>query len=145
MPINIGSFPPDDEKVRLTARTVGDAPLALHFDQPRARAPKLEGTVASGYKFRPVCTSAEAISNRLHHRVCSRSSPIFRQEPFDDPTGIVLAGIVLDRAVNSVRHRPGFAVTTRGSVAIELKHRCVADCPSAPCVPKHLAGFFHAL
>jgi hypothetical protein len=66
--------------------------------------------------------------------------PISGQEPLDGPTGSVL-----DRAVNGVRHRPGFAVTTRVSVAIELRHSCVAYCPSAPCVPKHLAGFFHAL
>ena len=67
-------------------------------------------------------------------------TPVSSQELLDDPTGSVL-----DRAVNGVRHRPGFAVTIRGSVAIELRHNCVADCPSALCVPKHLAGFFHTL
>ncbi len=66
--------------------------------------------------------------------------PFSGQEMFDDPTGPKL-----DRAVNGVRHRPGFAVTTHRSVAIMLSHGCVADCPSAPCGPKHLASFFHAL
>src|SRR5208282_2494748 len=28
---------------------------------------------------------------------------------------------------------------------IGLSHGCGTDCPSAPCVPKHLAGSFHAL
>jgi hypothetical protein len=48
--INIRVFSPDKEKA-LTARTVGDVLLALHFDQPRDRAPELEGAVAGGINF----------------------------------------------------------------------------------------------
>src|SRR6202040_4237264 len=62
------------------------------------------------------------------------------QEPFEDPTGSILY-----RAANGVRNRSGFAITTSGRMAIELSHSCVADCPSAPCVPKHLAAFCQAL
>jgi hypothetical protein len=71
---------------------------------------------------------------------CAVDHPISEQEPFEDPTGSVLY-----RAANGVRNRSGFAITTSGRMAIELSHGCVADCPSAPCVPKHLAAFFHAL
>src|SRR5258708_643772 len=51
MPINIGVSPPDNEKMHLTARTINDVLLALHFDQARDRAPELEGAVAGSINF----------------------------------------------------------------------------------------------
>src|ERR1700720_1910477 len=87
---------------------------------------------------RSVHGSERCVSPRLP---CVQSIiPISGQEPFEDPTGSILY-----RAANGVRNRSGFAITTSGRMAIELSHSCVADCPSAPCVPKHLAAFFHAL